>query len=293
MDTQRGGGDMGLGGQQTTFHPLDAQPDQADTRLYIQRTTFHPDVTPTTLENRNTHALHYPVDTSHLTECEECDGASCDQIHSLVVTCKTTTPGTSASTQTTTLRTPATTQKTRLGTPAITQTTTLGTPATKQTTTIGTPSTKQTMMGKLSNSSAPNMQTTALDTALSNSTPNTQTTELLAPPTKHIVIPTHLNMHPASTQGISSITHSTQPGVDTTVMPSSSSTTRRITTPLGPGHYTLLQVATQCAVGMEPTYPSSANGNHELRRSGEKCIERPDKPLLCRDKRADRRRIEN
>ncbi|KAH3825576.1 hypothetical protein DPMN_127456 [Dreissena polymorpha] len=102
-------------------------------------------------------------------------------------------------------------------------------------------------------------------------------------------------MHPASTQGISTITHSTQPGVDTTVMPSSSSTTRRITTPLGPGHYTLLQVATQCAVGMEPTYPSSADGKHErLRRSGEKRIERPDKRLLCRDEdRADRRRIEN
>ncbi|KAH3893076.1 hypothetical protein DPMN_017218, partial [Dreissena polymorpha] len=61
MDTQRGG-------QQTTFHPLDAQRDQADTRLDILQTTFHPDDTPPTLENRNTHALHYP--------CEECDGAS-------------------------------------------------------------------------------------------------------------------------------------------------------------------------------------------------------------------------
>ncbi|XP_052275483.1 mucin-12-like isoform X2 [Dreissena polymorpha] len=252
MDTQRGRGDTDLGGQQTTFYPLDAQRDQADTWLYIQQTTFHPDVTPTTLENRNTHALLNPVDTIHLTEFVECDGASCDQIHSSVVTCKTTTPGTSATTQTTTLRSPATTQKTTLGTPANTQTTMLGTPATTQTTTMGTPAIKQTTtMGKL----------------LNNSTPNTQTTELLAPPTKHIVIPTHLNTHPASTQGISTLTHSTQPGVDTTVMPSSSSTTRRITTPLAPGHFSLLQVATQCAVGMEPTYPSSAGGYHERPRT--------------------------
>ncbi|KAH3857274.1 hypothetical protein DPMN_099880 [Dreissena polymorpha] len=276
MDTQRYRGDTGLGGQQTTFHPIDAQRDQADMRLYIQQTTFHPDVTPTTLENRNTHALHNPVDTIHLTECDECDEcdrASCDQIHSSVVTCKTTTPGTSAITQTTTLPIPATTQKTTLGTPAITQTTTLGTPATTQTTTMGTPAIKQmTTMGKLSNSSTPNTQTTALDTALNNSTPTTQNTELLAPPTKHIVIPTHLNTNPASTQGILTITHSTQPGVDMMVMPSSSSTTRRITTrrittPLAPGHFTLIQVATQCAVGMEPTYPSSADGNHKRPRS--------------------------
>ncbi|XP_052244855.1 uncharacterized protein LOC127853991 isoform X1 [Dreissena polymorpha] len=66
MDTQRGEGDTGLGGQQTTFHPL-AQRDQADTRLNIQQTTFHPDDTPLTLENRNKHALHNPVDTIHLT----------------------------------------------------------------------------------------------------------------------------------------------------------------------------------------------------------------------------------
>ncbi|KAH3739270.1 hypothetical protein DPMN_045920 [Dreissena polymorpha] len=67
MDTQRGRGDTVVRGQQTTFHPLDAQRDQADTRLEIQQTTFHPDDTPTTLENRNTHALHNPVDTIHLT----------------------------------------------------------------------------------------------------------------------------------------------------------------------------------------------------------------------------------
>ncbi|KAH3769523.1 hypothetical protein DPMN_170793 [Dreissena polymorpha] len=66
MDTQRGQGDTGLGGQQTTFHPL-AQRDQADTRLDIQKTTFHPDDTPLTLENRNKHVLHNPVDTIHLT----------------------------------------------------------------------------------------------------------------------------------------------------------------------------------------------------------------------------------
>ncbi|KAH3778950.1 hypothetical protein DPMN_180429 [Dreissena polymorpha] len=66
MDTQRGQGYTGLGGQQTTFHPL-AQRDQADTRLDIQQTTFHPDDTPLTLENRNKHALHNPVDTIHLT----------------------------------------------------------------------------------------------------------------------------------------------------------------------------------------------------------------------------------
>ncbi|KAH3875945.1 hypothetical protein DPMN_039224 [Dreissena polymorpha] len=66
MDTQRGRGDTGLGGQQTTFNPL-AQCDQADTRLDIQQTTFHPDDTPLTLENRNKHALHNPVDTIHLT----------------------------------------------------------------------------------------------------------------------------------------------------------------------------------------------------------------------------------
>ncbi|KAH3864825.1 hypothetical protein DPMN_027853 [Dreissena polymorpha] len=80
MDTQRGRWDTGLGGQQTTFNPLDAQRDQADTRMDIQQTTFHPDAAPPTLENRNTHALHNPVDTIHVTECEECDGASCDQI---------------------------------------------------------------------------------------------------------------------------------------------------------------------------------------------------------------------
>ncbi|XP_052229543.1 uncharacterized protein LOC127843783 isoform X3 [Dreissena polymorpha] len=66
MDTQRGRRDTGSGGQQTTFHPL-AQRDQADTRLDIQQTTFHPDDTPLTLENRNKHALHNPVDTIHLT----------------------------------------------------------------------------------------------------------------------------------------------------------------------------------------------------------------------------------
>ncbi|KAH3823187.1 hypothetical protein DPMN_124986 [Dreissena polymorpha] len=67
MDTERGREDTGLGGQQTTFQPLDAQRDQADTRLEIQQTTFHPDDTPTTLENRNTHALRNPVDTIHMT----------------------------------------------------------------------------------------------------------------------------------------------------------------------------------------------------------------------------------
>ncbi|XP_052215075.1 uncharacterized protein LOC127833697 [Dreissena polymorpha] len=66
MDTLRGRGDTGLGGQQTTFHPL-AQRDQADTRLDIQQTTFNPDDAPLTLENRNKHALHNPVDTIHLT----------------------------------------------------------------------------------------------------------------------------------------------------------------------------------------------------------------------------------
>ncbi|KAH3840485.1 hypothetical protein DPMN_113934 [Dreissena polymorpha] len=66
MDTLRGRGDTGLGGQQTTHQPL-AQRDQADTRLDIQQTTFHPDDTPLTLENRNKHALHNPVDTIHLT----------------------------------------------------------------------------------------------------------------------------------------------------------------------------------------------------------------------------------
>ncbi|XP_052262950.1 uncharacterized protein LOC127866470 isoform X1 [Dreissena polymorpha] len=66
MDTQRGRGDTGVGGQQTIFHPL-VQRDQADTRLDIQQTTFHPDDTPLTLENRNKHALHNPVDAIHLT----------------------------------------------------------------------------------------------------------------------------------------------------------------------------------------------------------------------------------
>ncbi|KAH3715915.1 hypothetical protein DPMN_058631 [Dreissena polymorpha] len=66
MDTQRGRGDTGVGGQKTTFHPL-AQRDQADTRLDIQQKTVHPDDTPLTLENRNKHALHNPVDTIHLT----------------------------------------------------------------------------------------------------------------------------------------------------------------------------------------------------------------------------------
>ncbi|KAH3804513.1 hypothetical protein DPMN_132800 [Dreissena polymorpha] len=66
MDTQRGRGDTGLEGQQTTFHPL-AHRDQADTRLDFQQTTFHPDDTPLTLDNRNYYALHNPVNTIHLT----------------------------------------------------------------------------------------------------------------------------------------------------------------------------------------------------------------------------------
>ncbi|KAH3825577.1 hypothetical protein DPMN_127457 [Dreissena polymorpha] len=85
--------------------------------------------------------------------------------------------------QTTTLRTPSTTQKTKLGSPAITQTTTLGTPATTQTSTMGTHSIKQTMMGKLSNSSTSNMQTTALDTAIQLQTRKPQSCSHLQPST--------------------------------------------------------------------------------------------------------------
>ncbi|KAH3864824.1 hypothetical protein DPMN_027852 [Dreissena polymorpha] len=110
-----------------------------------------------------------------------------------------------------------------MGTPATTQTTTMGTPATTHTTTLGTPAITQTTMVKL----------------LNHSTPNTQTTELLRPATKHIVIPMHLSTHPASTQGMSTITHSTQPSDETSVMPSSLSTTRRVTTPPNPGQYSL------------------------------------------------------
>ncbi|KAH3799831.1 mucin-2-like [Dreissena polymorpha] len=164
-------------------------------------------------------------------------------------TTQTTTLGTPSNTQTTTLGTPSTTQTTTQGTPATTLTTTLGTPANTQTTTLGTPAkTQTTTLGTLSNSSTPITQNTTMDTALNNSTPHTQTTEL-TPPTHHNAIP---HTHPASTQGISTITHITQPGVNTTVMPSSSSTTRRTTTPPAPGHYTLPQVATQCAVCMGP-----------------------------------------
>ncbi|KAH3857206.1 hypothetical protein DPMN_099811 [Dreissena polymorpha] len=242
IDTQRGRGDTGLGGQQMTFHPLDAQHDQRDTSIGSQQPTFHP---MDTQRYRGDTGLGGQQTTFHPIDAQR------DQVDMRLYIQQTTfhpdvTPTTLENRNTHALHNPVDT--------------------------IHLTECVEYDRASCDQIQSPNTQTTALDTALNNSTPTTQNTELLAPPTKHIVIPTHLNTHPASTQGILTITHSTQPGVDMMVMPSLSSTTRRITTrrittPLAPGHFTLIQVATQCAVGMEPTYPSSADGNHKRPRS--------------------------